>query len=335
MLRENYSLLRNNTFGIDVSARYFFEYETKEKLQNFLQSEVAKKNKLLPIGGGSNLLFLSDFEGVILHSQLKTIQIETENEDFVFVRVGSGVVWDDFVLHCVEKGWGGAENLSLIPGEVGASPVQNIGAYGVEAKDLIHSVEVVKIEDSSVCVLSNSDCRFGYRDSVFKHELKDKFVVVSVTFRLRKNPVFNLNYQFLKDEVEKTGECSLKVVRDTIIEIRNKKLPLPEVLGSAGSFFMNPVVEKKVAIELQKTYPTMPFYSLSEKNVKLSSAWFIDQCGWKGKRIGNVGVYEKQPLVLVNFGGSSGEDVACLAEKIQQSVFEKFKVKIKPEVIFV
>ena len=335
MLYENYSLLHNNTFGIDVTTRYFFEYETKEELQSFLQSEIAKKNKLLPIGGGSNLLFLSDFEGVILHSQLKEIEIENEDEDFIFVKVGSGVVWDSFVQHCVDNGWGGVENLSLIPGEVGASPVQNIGAYGVEAKDLIYSVEVVSIKDSSVVEFANSDCRFGYRDSVFKHELKDKFIVVSVTFQLRKNPIYNLDYQYLKSEVEKRGDCSLKTIRETIIEIRNSKLPLPEVLGSAGSFFMNPVVEKDFALELQKKYPLMPFYSLSETSVKLSSAWLIDQCGWKGKRIENVGVYEKQPLVLVNFGGASGKVVVSLAEEIQQSVFEKFKVKIKPEVIFV
>ncbi len=335
MLYENYSLLHNNTFGIDVTARYFFEYETKEELQFFLQSEIAKKNKLLPIGGGSNLLFLSDFEGVILHSQLKEIEIENEDEDFIFVKVGSGVVWDSFVQHCVDNGWGGVENLSLIPGEVGASPVQNIGAYGVEAKDLIYSVEVVSIKDSSVVEFANSDCRFGYRDSVFKHEFKDKFIVVSVTFQLRKNPIYNLDYQYLKSEVGKRGDCSLKTIRETIIEIRNSKLPLPEVLGSAGSFFMNPVVEKDFALELQKKYPLMPFYSLSETSVKLSSAWLIDQCGWKGKRIENVGVYEKQPLVLVNFGGASGKEVVSLAEEIQQSVFEKFKVKIKPEVIFV
>lgn len=335
MLQENYSLLHNNTFGIDVSARYFFEYESREELQDFLQGEIAKNNKLLPIGGGSNLLFLSNFEGVVLHSQLKNIELEREDDEFVFVRVGSGVVWDFFVQRCVDNGWGGAENLSLIPGEVGASPIQNIGAYGVEAKDLIFSVEAVKIEDSSVCSFSNSDCRFGYRDSIFKHELKDKFIVVSVLYRLRKKPVFSLDYQFLKDEVAKKGECSLENVRNTIIEIRNKKLPLPEVLGSAGSFFMNPVVETSFAVELKKQYPTIPFYPLSDQSVKLSSAWLIDQCGWKGSRIENVGVYENQPLVLVNFGGASGEEVACLAKRIQQSVFEKFKVKIKPEVIFV
>ncbi len=335
MLHENYSLLYNNTFGIDAVARYFFDYETKEELQAFLQSEIAKKNKLLPIGGGSNLLFLSDFEGVILHSQLKDIEIEKEDEEFVFVKAGSGVVWDSFVQHCVDNGLGGVENLSLIPGEVGASPVQNIGAYGVEAKDLIAKVEAVRIEDSLVFEFSNSECSFGYRDSVFKHELKDKFVIVSVTFRLRRNPIYNLEYQFLRDEVNKKGTCSLKTIRETIIEIRNNKLPLPEVLGSAGSFFMNPVVKKDFALELQRKYPSMPFYLLSETSVKLSAAWLIDQCGWKGKRIEKVGVYEKQPLVLVNFGGASGKEVVSLAEEIQQSVFEKFKVKIKPEVIFV
>lgn len=334
MITENYSLLGRNTFGVDVSARYFFEYKTVEALQSFLQSPLARTNKLLHIGGGSNLLFLSDFDGVILHSCIKGIEKKTEDDTFVYLRVGAGEVWDDFVLYCVEHGLGGVENLSLIPGEVGASPVQNIGAYGVEVKDVVFEVETIEIATSAKRTFVASECCFGYRDSVFKQHLKGKFVVTHVVFRLRKEPVFSVDYQSLRNEVERLGDLSLSTIREAVIRIRKGKLPDPKEIGSAGSFFMNPVIDEQQAYALKKMYPAMPTHT-AKNGVKIPAGWLIEQCGWKGYSDGNVGVYEKQALVLINKGGGTGQKVAALARKIQSSVFEKFHIEIKSEVVFV
>ncbi len=334
MLVENYSLLHRNTFGIDVNTRYFFEYNTVEELQQFLQSRVALENELLHIGGGSNLLFLSDFKGVILHSKIKGITCVKEDDEFAYLRVGAGEVWDDFVQYAVEKGLGGVENLSFIPGEVGAAPVQNIGAYGVEAKDVICKVETIEIKTSKQKTFSVAECEFGYRNSIFKKSLKGQFIVTYVTFCLRKSPIFNTEYSSLREKIASLGNVSLSVVREIVIEIRREKLPDPKEIGSAGSFFMNPVVEKTLASKLKEKYPTMPMHKVNE-GVKLSAGWLIEQTGWKGYTEGCVGVYEKQALVLINKGGGTGADVAKLSEKIQQSVYEKFNVKIKSEVIFV
>lgn len=334
MIIENCSLLGRNTFGIDVSTRYFFEYETEEDLQIFLQSPLARTNKLLHIGGGSNLLFLSDFDGVILHSGIKGIEKKKEDEKFVYLRVGAGEVWDEFVRYCVENGLGGVENLSLIPGEVGASPVQNIGAYGVEVKDVVFEVETVEIATSARRTFSADECRFGYRDSVFKQHLKGQYVVTHVIFRLKKEPIFTVDYQSLRNEVEKLGELSLSTIREAVIRIRKEKLPDPKEIGSAGSFFMNPVIDEQQACALKQIYPTMPTHT-AKNGVKISAGWLIEQCGWKGYSDGNVGVYEKQALVLVNKGGGTGREVAALARKIQSSVSEKFNIEIKSEVVFV
>ncbi len=334
MIIENCSLLHRNTFGIDVKARYFFEYETVDELVAFLQTDVAHKNELLHIGGGSNLLFLSDFAGVVLHSKIKGVEQVNEDDDFVFLRVGAGEVWDDFVQYCVGRNFGGVENLSLIPGEVGASPVQNIGAYGVEVKDVISLVETIEIATLQRRVFTAEECEFGYRNSVFKQRLKGKHIVTHVVFCLRKTPVFNFDYKSLREEVDALGEVSVATIRDAVVKVRSSKLPDPKVIGSAGSFFMNPIVNKDIARELKNIYPTMPLHTTDE-GVKLSAGWLIEQCGWKGYSEGNVGVYERQALVLVNKGGGTGNDVASLAERIQQSVFEKFNIEIKSEVFFV
>ncbi len=331
----NASLLAYNTFGVDVKADYFIEYESVTELQSLLQSDIVKSNPVFHIGGGSNLLFMNDFKGVILHSAIKFITKIAEDDKFVQLEVGAGVVWDDFVAYCVENGWGGVENLSLIPGETGASAVQNIGAYGVEVQDVILEVKTVDMETSVVRTFSNIDCSYGYRESVFKKELKGKCVVTSVVFRLDKKPEFKLNYQHLEEEVLKNGVVNLRNIRQTIIAVRESKLPDPKISGNAGSFFMNSVIPKQQFLDLQAVYPHMPHYYVSETEEKVPAGWLIDQCGWKGKQIGNAGVHDKQALVLVNKGGATGAEIVYLAEQIQASVKEKFGIELRPEVNYI
>ena len=328
-------MLPYNTFGIDVKADFFIEYESASDLQDVLKSEIVRNNRTLHIGGGSNLLFMHDFKGVILHSAIHSIQKIREDTDSVYLEVGSSVNWDDFVGCCVENGWGGVENLSLIPGEVGASAVQNIGAYGVEVKEVIVEVNTVEIETACFKAFMNEDCRYGYRDSIFKNELKGKYIITSVLFRLNKNPEFRLKYQHLEDEVIKSGALNLSNIRKTIIHIRESKLPDPKITGNAGSFFMNPVIPKEQFLALQVLYPQIPHYFDSETSEKIPAAWLIDQCGWKGKHIGNAGVHEKQALVLVNLGGATGAEIVFLAEQIQHSVKQKFGIELKPEVNYI
>ena len=334
-IEKQTSLLPYNTFGIDVKADFFIEYESASDLQEVLKSEIVRNNRTLHIGGGSNLLFMHDFKGVILHSAIHSIQKIREDTDSVYLEVGSSVNWDDFVGYCVENGWGGVENLSLIPGEVGASAVQNIGAYGVEVKEVIVEVNTVEIETACFKAFMNEDCRYGYRDSIFKNELKGKYIITSVLFRLNKNPEFRLKYQHLEDEVIKSGALNLSNIRKTIIHIRESKLPDPKITGNAGSFFMNPVIPKEQFLALQVLYPQIPHYFDSETSEKIPAAWLIDQCGWKGKHIGNAGVHEKQALVLVNLGGATGAEIVFLAEQIQHSVKQKFGIELKPEVNYI
>ena len=334
-INQQTSLLPYNTFGIDVTADFFIEYDSVADLQDVLRSEIVKKNKMLPVGGGSNLLFLNDYNGIILHSGIHSIKKVREDADSVFLEVGSSVIWDDFVGYCVDNGWGGAENLSLIPGEAGASAVQNIGAYGVEVKELIVNVNAVEVETAELKTFPKEECRYGYRDSIFKNELKGRYIITSVVFRLNKNPEFRLKYQHLEEEVKKNGELNLPNIRKTIINIRESKLPDPKILGNAGSFFMNPVIPKEQFLSLQVRYPQIPHYFDSETSEKIPAAWLIDQCGWKGKHIGNAGVHEKQALVLVNLGGATGTEIVYLAEQIQQSVKSKFGIELKPEVNYI
>jgi UDP-N-acetylmuramate dehydrogenase len=334
-IQENFSLKNHNTFGIDARCRYFVEYCSEEELQRLLQSDFLRDKPYFFIGGGSNLLFTRDFEGAVLHSLITDVELLSEDADTVLVRVGAGVTWDDFVALCVERTWYGVENLSLIPGEVGASPVQNIGAYGVEAKDVIHEVEGIELATQQACKLSNAECRFGYRDSIFKHELKGLFIVTRVVFRLSKTPAFHLDYGTVRDEVAKQGSLCLQAVRQTIINIRQDKLPDPKVQGNAGSFFKNPVIGRAQFEHLQQQYPTMPSYKLSDEEVKIPAAWLIEQSGWEGHRQGNAAVHSKQALVLVNAGNATGAEVVALSDAICQAVLERFDIRIFPEVILI
>lgn len=337
MRREtNYSLLCHNTFGVDVCADCFCEYETVEELGALLkQWHQAGCPQLLSIGGGSNLLFTRCFEGWVMHSAIKDISVVKSDNDFVWVKVGAGIVWDDFVDYAIGKGMYGAENLSFIPGEVGASAVQNIGAYGVEAKDLIEEVEAIAIETGEQHIFSNEACEYDYRQSIFKKELKGKYIVTYVTYRMHKEFIPQLGYKALQVELDKAGLCedslSARQLRDLVIAIRKSKLPNPNMLGNAGSFFMNPVVSRSVYEQIAKEYETVPHYEV-EDGVKIPAGWLIEQCGWKGKSLGKAAVYEKQALVLVNTGGAKGEDILALCHRVCNDVKMQFGITIYPEV---
>ncbi|MDD4489093.1 MAG: UDP-N-acetylmuramate dehydrogenase [Paludibacter sp.] len=332
---QNHSLLNYNTFGLDVKTKYFFEFDSEENLIEALQHNDVKENLLLVIGQGSNLLFLNDFNGVVLHSAIRGIKLIEETEDAVLIEVGSGVIWDDLVAYCVQQRWSGIENLSLIPGETGAAAIQNIGAYGVEFKDVVQKVKTIQIADGQSCDFYLKACHYAYRESIFKKELKGQYIVTSVLLRLSKKPLFNLSYNHLENEVLKNGEINLENIRKTIIQIRESKLPDPKVLGNAGSFFMNPVVSREIFESLQLHFPAMPHYYVSQQEEKIPAGWLIEQCGWKGRTIGNVGVHAKQALVLVNYGGAKGKEIAELAVMIQQSVANKFGINLIPEVNFI
>lgn len=328
-----YSLLSHNTFGIDVSAARFLEYASVEELQQQI-AQGAVTTPFLHIGGGSNLLFTKDYDGLILHSCIKGIEVTEEDERTVSVRVGAGVVWDDFVAYCVAHGWYGAENLSLIPGEVGAGAVQNIGAYGVEVKDLITAVETVNIQGDQR-VYSIEECGYAYRNSIFKRPENKSVFITYVRFRLSKEEYYTLDYGTIRQELGKYPELTLPVVRKVIIDIRESKLPDPKVMGNAGSFFMNPIVSKEKLLALQQEYPQIPYYELADGQVKIPAGWMIDQCGWKGKSLGPAAVHDKQALVLVNRGGAKGSDIIALSDAVRASVREKFGIDIHPEVNFV
>ena len=329
---RNYSLLAHNSFGLDVKAALFIEYYSVEELKAVLAGQCIEP--CLHIGAGSNLLFVKDYEGTILHSCIKGIEVTEENDQFVSVRVGAGVVWDDFVAYCVEQGWYGVENLSLIPGEVGASAVQNIGAYGVEVKDLISSVETVD-RLGQEHVLQVNECEYGYRSSIFKHpEMRQTFITY-VNFKLSKKEHYVLDYGSLQKEMEQYSKLNLKLLRKHIVDVRKNKLPDTAVLGNAGSFFVNPVVSGEHFESLLNAYPQIPFYRMGSDSVKIPAGWLIEQCAWKGKSLGNAGVYDKQALVLVNKGGATGADIVALSNAIRTSVFNKFGIAIDPEVNFI
>lgn len=328
-----YSLLPYNTFGIDVNAARFLEYTSVEELKTLI-AQGAVTTPFLHIGGGSNLLFTKDYDGLILHSRIEGIEVTEEDTHSVSVRVGAGIVWDDFVAYCVEHGWYGAENLSLIPGEVGASAVQNIGAYGVEVKDLITAVETVNIQ-AEERVYSVDECGYAYRDSIFKRPENKSVFVTYVRFRLSKEEHYMLDYGTIRQELEKYPALTLPIVRKVIIDIRKSKLPDPKVMGNAGSFFMNPIVSKEKLEVLQQEYPHMPYYELANGHVKIPAGWMIDQCGWKGKSLGLAAVHDKQALVLVNRGGAKGSDIMALSDAVRASVREKFGIDIHPEVNFI
>ena len=325
-----YSLLPYNTFGIDVSASRFLEYASVAELKEYI-AQGAVTTPFLHIGGGSNLLFTKDYDGLILHSRIGGIEVTAEDSQTVSLRVGAGVVWDDFVACCVEHGWYGAENLSLIPGEVGASAVQNIGAYGVEVKDLITAVETVNVQGYGR-VYSVEECEYAYRSSIFKRPENKSVFVTYVRFHLSKEERYTLDYGTIRQELAKYPAPTLPIVRKVIIEIRESKLPDPKVMGNAGSFFMNLIVAKEKLEALQRDYPRIPYYELPDGRVKIPAGWMIDQCGWKGKSLGPAAVHDKQALVLVNRGGAKGSDIVALSDAVRASVRDKFGIDIHPEV---
>lgn len=330
-IQKAVSLKSHNTFGIDVKAQQFVEVTQLADLQQLLKQTSAP---ILILGGGSNVLFTKDFEGLVIKIQLKGKQVIQENEDFVWLEVAAGEVWHELVLYCVEQGYGGIENLSLIPGTVGAAPMQNIGAYGVEIKEVLESVQAVNRSNGEIQIFNNPDCNFGYRESIFKHSHKDQFVITGVTLKLSKKPTFNTSYGAIQDTLKanQVETLTLKAISTAVCQIRQSKLPNPAEIGNAGSFFKNPTIPQSQFDALQQKFPKIVGYPLANDMVKVPAGWLIEQSGWKGKRFGNIGVHARQALVLVNYGGGNGEEIKKLSQDIQASVLEKFGIKIKPEI---
>ena len=333
-IEQNYSLEGHNTFDIQVKARWFMEYDNEDELIRILKDEYFQESASLHIGEGSNLLFTGDVNGVIIHSRIKGINIADETSKSVLLRVGAAEHWDDVVAYAVSKGWGGIENLSHIPGETGAAAVQNIGAYGVEIKDVIDTVETYNRLTFEKRIFTNDECRYAYRHSYFKEQGNDPYIVTYINLRLQKLPQYKLEYGNLTEAL-KGKDITLQAVRNAVIAIRREKLPEPEELGSAGSFFMNSVITREQFDKLKSEYPTIPSYPAAEGWVKVPAGWLIEQCGFKGKREGNAGVYEKQALIIVNHGGATGDEIATFAENISNTVANKFGVILIPEVKYI
>ena len=330
---ENYSLKQHNTFGINAHAKYFFEFTDIEDLAVFLNSnESIGEEKILVIGEGSNILLLNDFDGLVIHPNLPGIQIVKEDRQNIWIEVGAGEVWDEFVQFTVDYGLGGIENLSLIPGSVGAAPVQNIGAYGQEVGNVVEKVKGFDLNLKRQVEYLAVQCEFGYRSSIFKNALKNSFVITSVVFKLEKFPEFVLGYGDVEKRAREKGEITLGNIRKSIIEIRQSKLPDTKEIGNAGSFFKNPEVDTDLAESLKNRFENMPVYPGSNGKVKLAAGWLIEKAGWKGVREGEVGVHEKQALVIVNYGNATGKQIFDFSSKIKQSVFEKFGVELEREV---
>ena len=330
---KNTSLKAFNTFGVDAKANEFVAFSSVAQLEHIAKQHLSLATPYLILGAGSNILFTQDYNGLILKNEILGIEVIEENDDYVFVKAGAGVNWHQFVLHCIEQDWGGLENLSLIPGTVGAAPVQNIGAYGVELKDIFHSLHAFDVMQHQLIEFSNADCAFGYRNSVFKQLHKGAMVICDVVFKLTKKHVVKIGYGAIKDKLASHGilEPSIRDVSNAVIAIRSSKLPDPNEIGNAGSFFKNPVVDKSFFEHLHKCYPDVVAYP-SGSDMKLAAGWLIEQAGWKGFHEGSVGCYDKQALVLVNFGGATGAEILVLAKKIQASVKGKFDVELEMEV---
>ena len=336
---RDYSLLPHNTFGIDARCRRFLEIETDEEALRLPSLLTASDSPLLIIGGGSNLLLTKDFNGTVLRSAIRGIKAKAQDDDSVLLRVGSGETWDDIVALCVDKGWFGAENLSLIPGDVGATAVQNIGAYGAEASHIIYHVEAVEISTGELVTIAASDCGYGYRMSRFKQEWRGRFLITHVTFRLQTTFTPQLDYGNIRSVLQQRGieKPTASELRQAIIDIRREKLPDPLVEGNAGSFFMNPVVSRERFEELLSKYPQMPYYPVVNEAsehccYKIPAGWLIEQCGWKGRSLGHAGVHSRQALVLVNRGGATGADIVALCDAIRHDVKDKYGIDIVPEV---
>lgn len=331
---QNHSLKDYNTFGVNALAQNFAVFTSVFDLQNYFQAEQPSHERILILGGGSNILFTKNFEGVVLKNEIGGIDTVHEEENHVYVKVGAGVNWHRFVLYCIDRNLGGVENLSLIPGNVGASPMQNIGAYGVEIKDVFHSLEAYNYHDKRILNFTLNDCEFGYRESIFKKNYRNQCAILNVTFRLNKHPHVNISYGAIEEELQKmkVKEINIKSVSDAIINIRTSKLPDPAIIGNAGSFFKNPVITNEKLQRLKIENPHIPFFKIDEHTVKVPAAWLIEQCGWKGYRKGDAGCYDKQPLVIVNYGNATGDEILHLSEEIKNSVSEKFGIRIETEV---
>lgn len=333
-IHENHSLKTLNTFGIDASARYYIQASSVDEFQEIISVATYKNTPKLILGGGSNLLFTKNFDGLVLKNNLKGISIVKETEDHYYVKAAAGEVWHQFVMYCVEHNFAGLENLSLIPGNVGASPMQNIGAYGVEIKDSFYELEALHIQDNTLHTFSNLDCKFGYRESVFKREYKNQFIIVSVTFKLLKKPVFNTSYGAIEKELQAMGVQvpSIQSISKAVCNIRSSKLPNPAEIGNAGSFFKNPEIGTDKLNSLKTQFPDLVSYDLPNGNAKLAAGWLIEQCGWKGKTIGDAGVHKLQALVLVNYKNATGAEILALSQQIMDSVQHKFGVELEREV---
>jgi UDP-N-acetylmuramate dehydrogenase len=331
-IHENFPLKPYNTFSIDTRARFFSTFSFIEELEENLM--MYSQYPVFILGGGSNILFTKDYEGCVLKNEVKSIELQHEDEGHVYVKVGAGENWHQFVLHCIGHNWAGVENLSLIPGNVGASPIQNIGAYGVELDDVFWSLEAFHLFDRRLHTFTRADCEFGYRDSIFKNRYKDEFAILSVTLQLKKKPIFHTSYGAITEELEKMGvhELNIKAISQAVINIRSSKLPDPKTIPNAGSFFKNPEVPTEKYEDLKFKFPGIVAYPLAKGTVKLAAGWMIEQCGWKGYRKADAGCHGKQALVLVNYGNAKGEEIYDLSEKILQSVNEKFGVPLEREV---
>lgn len=332
IIHENFSLKPLHTFGIEARCDFFAECTSESELLKLISDHDKEKKKFVILGSGSNLLFTVDYKGTVIRVSTSGIRMVKDSQDEVLISVSAGEKWDDLVAYCVSQGWGGLENLSLIPGSTGAAPVQNIGAYGSEISEVISEVRAYDRKRAEIVTFSNPECEFSYRDSVFKRSL-GRFIILEVTLHLSMKPKLNLGYGDLREELERSGveNPDIKTVRDAVCSIRRRKLPDPEIIGNAGSFFKNPVISLKQYDELLKTFPWIKVYPL-EDSVKVSAAWLIDQCGWKGYRKDDAGVHVSQPLVLVNYGNATGKEILALAFSIQESVLNKFGITLEAEV---
>lgn len=336
-IQEHVDLLPYNTFHIKATARYFTVVRTHTDAIEVIRSPLFQKEKHLILGGGSNLLLTDDFMGLVIKNELGGITVVGEDEDTVTLRVGAGENWHQCVMYCVDHGWGGVENLSLIPGTAGAAPMQNIGAYGVEIREVIHSVEGIDLSTGITRTFTNEECEFGYRESIFKQRLKGKYLISSITLTLTKrNHRFNVSYGAIIDTLRQlqqgVDKPSVKAISDAVINIRRSKLPDPAVIGNAGSFFKNPTIDSVLFASLKEKYPSVPSFPAENGMIKVPAGWLIEQCGWKGKTFHNIGVHKNQALVLVNYGGGNGHEIWKLAQEISESVTAKFSVTLHPEV---
>ena len=331
MIQTNKNLKEYNTFGISVKAEMFAVFSSIEELKQILS--LRNDKKLLVLGGGSNLLLTKDFDGLVIKNEIKRFEVIEETASEVIVESGAGENWHEFVLNCIDKGFGGIENLSLIPGSVGASPMQNIGAYGVEIKDVFESLSAYHIASGEIHYFDKKKCEFGYRESIFKNKVKGEYIILTVTFRLTKNPTINSSYGAINEQLKVMGiqVPTIKELSDAVIAIRQSKLPDPKIIGNAGSFFKNPTVEITLLEQIQKNYPDIPNYPAENKR-KLAAGWLIEKAGWKGRTFDNYGVHKLQALVLVNYGNCTGQEIFDLSSQIIQDVFEKFGVLLEREV---